>query len=249
MTGDPSSLHKVASRVLFAAALALVSSVASPPKAEGAEPEFIIVSGGPALREWENLRIEDRRHDKWWGNFIRPARVRIDQLRQQHGPNVRITWLVHKPSYVARAKEDGRPLISYIESVRDKYPCRLMWFQTGDQVINYLNRGHDRNRVKVVNFEFFGHSNKYCFLFDYSSEISGASKSWLHVNDLKKINRKAFAKDAFCKSWGCHTGESMTRSWRKHLGVRLVGAVGKTDYRWIGDGTLPVLSPGGKWVD
>ena len=47
--------------------------------------EFIIVSGGTALRKWENLRKEKYQHDRWWGNFIRPARARIQELQNEYG--------------------------------------------------------------------------------------------------------------------------------------------------------------------
>jgi hypothetical protein len=49
------------------------------------------------------------------------------------------------------------------------------------------------------------------------------------------------------KSWGCHTGESMSRLWREATGTRMWGAIGKTDYS---TGELPALSSvGGKWVN
>ncbi|MFZ4589298.1 MAG: hypothetical protein ACOYNG_09950, partial [Terrimicrobiaceae bacterium] len=43
--------------------------------------EYILVSGGPALEEWE--KFKDEPHDRWWGNFIRSARVRIQELQKQ----------------------------------------------------------------------------------------------------------------------------------------------------------------------
>jgi len=209
--------------------------------------DYVIVSGGPALREWEDLRVSRDQHDKWWGNFIRPARVRIAEIRKQAGPTARITWLVHRPSYAARAKEEGRPLLSFIQSVQQKYGCKLIWFSTGDDFIKYINTGMDRNEWPVVNFEFFGHSNKYCLMFDYSNGASAVSASWFHSSDIRKLNPKAFSRDAFCKSWGCHTGEAMSGTFASHIGVKFIGAIGKTDYRWIGDGKLPDLSAGGRW--
>ncbi len=80
--------------------------------------EYIIVTGGPALEKWEQYRVKNQRHDKWWGNFIRASRIRIDQLQRYYkgkGP-VNITWMVYRPGYVTRATEDGQPLISFIES-------------------------------------------------------------------------------------------------------------------------------------
>ena len=46
-------------------------------------------------------------------------------------------------------------------------------------IIDYLNAGRPRDQVKIAGFEFFGHSNRACFMFDYSNEVDSASKSWL----------------------------------------------------------------------
>jgi len=211
------------------------------------QKEYILLSGGPSLIEWEKYKAEP--HDRWWGNFIRAARVRIQDLRKELGPNAQITWLVYRPGYARRSqRQDNADLMANIMSVRDKYNVNLVWFDTADQVINYLNQGRPRDQVKIANFEFYGHSNRACFMFDYSNEIDSASKSWLHENDLTKIRRGIFTRDAFVKSWGCHTGESMSQSFKAATGKKMIGAVGKTNYA---DGHLrgwiPALSPGGRW--
>jgi len=210
--------------------------------------EYLLVSGGPALIEWERHKAVP--HDIWWGNFIRAARVRIQELRRLHGPSARITWLVYKRGYQRRgARQDQRDLIALIESVRDAYGVRLIWFDGGSEVVDYLNRGQPRDRVKIGSFDFYGHSNSKAFMFDYSNEIDSASKSWLHEDELGSIRRGIFARGAVIKSWGCHTGESMSAKWRRATGTRMIGAVGKTDYskgyqfNWV-----PQLSRGGRWA-
>jgi len=101
--------------------------------------------------------------------------------------------------------------------------------------------------MKIVDLEYFGHSNRACFMFDYSNVLDSASKSWLHEDELTKINRRAFARSAFVKSWGCHTGESMSTKWRAATGVRMIGAIGKTQYMME---ELPVLvSQTDRWVN
>jgi hypothetical protein len=86
-------------------------------------------------------------------------------------------------------------------------------------------------------------------MFDYSNEIDSGSKSWLHENELSRINRGIFARGARVKSWGCHTGESMSKKWRRATGVPMIGAIGKTDYAPMHrNGWLPVLSRGGRWA-
>ncbi len=206
--------------------------------------EFIIVSGGPALRKWEDLRQETEQHDRWWGNFIRAARARIEELQKRHGSDYPITWLVYRPGYVSRADEDGQPLISWIESVRDKYKVKLIWLNTGMDIINHINTGGDRRQKKVIGFEYYGHSNQHAFMMDYSNDIMGASTAWLHEKDLQKIRPAVFSRRAKCRSYGCKTGESMSANWRAATGVRMWGAKGKTDYS---NPLKPTLSPGGSW--
>ncbi len=206
--------------------------------------EYIVVSGGPSLIRWEKYKQVP--HDRWWGNFIRTARVRIQALREQRGTEYPIGWLVYRPGYVARSAQDQRDLLALVESVRDKYQLRLIYFDTTPQLLNYINRAPHRRSLRITGFEYFGHSNKACFMFDYSSLIDSASKAWLHEGELNRINADAFHRRAFIKSWGCHTGESMSKHWRTAVGIPMIGAIGKTDYS---PGYIPVLStPGGRWT-
>ena len=211
------------------------------------EREYILVSGGPSLHEWEKFKAEP--HDRWWGNFIRSARVRIQEIQAKSGQGTKITWLVHKPSYLRRAsRQDKQDLIANIVSVRDKYGVKLIWFDEGDELIEYLNAGQPRDRVKIANLEYYGHSNRACWMFDYSNEIDSGSKSWLHENELGRIHRDIFTRDAFIKSWSCHTAESMSKKWKRATGKQMIGAIGKTDYSY---GHLrnwtPTLSKGSRW--
>lgn len=85
-------------------------------------------------------------------------------------------------------------------------------------------------------------------MFDYSSDAYGTSSSWLHEVDLKRLNRSSFARDAFCQSWGCHTGESMSAAWKKATGLTLIGAYGKTDYTDLHlRDNHPALASGSHW--
>ena len=152
------------------------------------------------MHQWEQYKAQP--HDHWWANFVHAARLRTDELRQQLGPDAKITWLVYKQGYIDRATQEKQDLISHIESVRDKYNLNLVWFNRGEEVISYLNRGQDRTRVKVAGFEFFGHSNKACFMFDYSSNLDSASKSWLHESDLVENRSPYFRARRLCQKLG-----------------------------------------------
>ena len=207
--------------------------------------EYIILVGGPSMYQWEKYKTYP--HDHWWANFVRAARLRTEQLRTELGPDAKITWLIYRQGYEDRAKQEKQDLISLIGTVRDKLNINLVWFGPGEAVINYLNNGEPRDQVKIIGFEYFGHSNRACFMFDYSNNIDSACKSWLHENDLTKISRRIFARHAYAKSWGCHTGEEMSKKWFAATGVRMIGAVGKTQYMME---ELPVLvSSTDKWVN
>ncbi len=211
-----------------------------PPAASG---EFIILTGGVSMWKWEKWKAQP--HDNWWMNFVRASRLRIEQI-QAASPGAQITWLVYRPAYLNRAQQDSADLIGNINSVRDAYHVRLIYFDKADEVISYLNGGQDRSVRKIADFEFFGHSNKKCWMFDYSNTIDSASKVWLHEDDLGKLRRGIFSRDALVKSWSCHTGESMSQRWKSATGTAMIGAIGKTQYM---TDELPILSsPNGRWT-
>lgn len=212
--------------------------------------EYVLVTGGPSLLEWEGCR--DQPHDKYWGNFVRASRVRIQQLRDQYGSSFPITWFVYRRGYERRQQRQEKNIISDIRSIQRRYNVELVWFYSGQQLIDYLNgvstsepiiaRPRNRNLVKINGFEYFGHANRACFMFDYSNEIDGASKVYLHEDQLSKIQKGVFARGAFIKSWGCYTGRSMSRKWRIATRCEMIGATGQTDYSsgYIGGGALPL---------
>ena len=226
--------------------IALLVAAIAPVRAANVTPEYVLLVGGPSLMQWEKYK-GPLAHDHWWANFIRAARIRTEQLREKYGPDAKITWLIYKQGYVDRGVQEKQNLLEFIESVRDKFKLNLVYFHDGGEVINYLNNGQPRGQVKVAFLEYFGHSNKACFMFDYSSNVDSASKSYLHQSQLVAIKKSSFTKDAEIRSWGCHTGEMMSQKWRQAVGNRMWGVVGKTQYMTH---ELPVIAtpPGGRWT-
>ena len=226
--------------------LALFTLLASTALAAGRpKTEWIILVGGPSMYQWEKYKAQP--HDHWWANFVRAARLRTEQIQSEYGQDQMITWLVYRQGYVDRAGQEKQDLISDIESIRDKFGIHLVWFDRGREVIDYLNHGQPRDQLKIGGFEYFGHSNKACFMFDYSNHIDSACKSWLHEKDLRFVDRRDFARNAYVKSWGCHTGESMSQKWYTATGTHMIGAIGKTQFMME---ELPILtSQNGRWVN
>lgn len=211
-----------------------------------AAQEYIIVSGGPSLRKWEDYRVPAEQHDRYAGNFIKAAHHRMNHLRRDNPAIGQFTWLIYRPAYVARDREDAvrrPPYTCFISETMERAAqanARIEWFSSKDQLISRLN---DRSRGKIAHLDFFVHSNKYAFLFDYSCDVLGVSTCYLHCVDLKRIRRGLFTSNAVVQSWGCHTAEYMSAVWKKATGVPMIGAVGKTDYRAIGDNvSLPACN-------
>ena len=173
------------SPALFAAACILLFAASGSAQENPAPPlppsqnvplsggEYIILTGGVSLMQWEKFKAQP--HDNWWMNFVRASRIRMQQL-QAANPAVQITWLVYRPAYIARSKQEKNDLLGHIASVRDAFHVKLVFFDKAEEVIEYLNAGQPRGTVKLTGFEFFGHSNKACWMFDYSNNMDSASK-------------------------------------------------------------------------
>ncbi|MEI6607589.1 MAG: hypothetical protein WCP35_19955 [Verrucomicrobiota bacterium] len=210
--------------------------------AASSRAEHVIVTGGPALRQWENYRVAEDRHDHWWANFIRASTLRIEELHSAYGADARIVWLVYQPGYQTRGLEDKTPYTTWIADLAKKNQATLIWVTSGESLIKAIN---SRPAKAITTFDFFGHSNRYAFMLDYSNDIMAVSTAWLHERDLPRLHSSVFARNALCKSWGCHTAESMSAAWKRALGIPLEGAVGATNYTIVGQGQLPSVS--GVW--
>ena len=205
--------------------------------------EHVVVAGGPTLRKWENLRVKDDQHDQFWGNFVAASSIRMDELRTVYGKDAKLVWIVYKPSYISRGREDGKPYTTWIASQAAKRSASLIWVNSSGELIRAIN---SRPRGSVETFDYFGHSNRYAFMLDYGNDIMAASTAVLHERDLSRIKKSVFNKNSYCKSWGCHTGESMSEVWKRTVGIPMEGAKGPTSYLPISDSKLPSVN--GSWV-
>ena len=208
-----------------------------------ASADHVIVTGGPALRKWENYRVTDDQHDRFWGNFVRASTLRMAEVRKAYGSDAPIVWMVYRPAYQARGREDGKPYTSWINDLAAKRRVTLIWVDSGGGLISAIN---SRPRGSIETFDYFGHSNRFAFMLDYGSDIMAVSTEWVHENDLSRIKSSVFGKNSYCKSWGCHTGESMSKVWKSSLGFPLEGAKGPTTYTTISEGKMPEVR--GSWV-
>ncbi len=198
----------------------------------------IVIAGGVALRSWESNRAPDEVHDRWWANFIRASTLHF-ALRKHEKPDADILWIVYRPSYLTRQAEDGKPYTTWIAEHAVKYKVRLVWVDSSQEAIRAINNAPRRGK-KVTRLTYYGHSNAHAFMLDYSNSLCGASRAWIHENDLGTlIRRDIFAPDAVAYSYGCHTGESMSQKWKAALGIPLWGNTKKTRYQSLMEGKLP----------
>src|SRR5438045_6985158 len=150
------SQHKYCSRDfamkrLLPLLILLALFVARPaPAAAPTNGEYVLLVGGPSLMMWEKYKLQP--HDHWWANFIRAARIRTEQIRTT-APDAKITWLVYRPGYRDRAAQEKMDLFGFIDSVREKFNLKLVYFDKGNEVINYLNNGQPRHSIKAVYLE------------------------------------------------------------------------------------------------
>jgi hypothetical protein len=224
-------------RVLLLSAFALGLSPCRAQPASASGQEHVILAGGPALQKWERLRVAKRQHDQWWANFIRSSTLRMVELGAQYGPDARITWIVYRPGHLTRGADDGKSYLQSIESPTLNYRMRLIWVDSGTQVIATINK---RPAGSIKTFDYFGHANPHAFMLDYGNESPAIPKAWIHEPDLSKIQREVFSPEPLCKSWGCHTGQSMSLAWRQSLGIRLIVTEGRTNYAAVSQkATLP----------
>ncbi len=207
---------------------------ASAPYAQAVD---VVMSGGVALKSWEHLR-GPAAHDNWWANFIRAATVHID-IQKKKRPDARFVWIVYRPAYITRGREEGKDYLSMIREQAEKRRVKLVFVDTAEQAYNAINAA-GRAPERITSFYYFGHSNANAFMLDYSCDIIGSSKQFMHEDELaQKLDRKAFAPNAVCYSYGCYTGLSMTNLWKKAMGIPLWGNTQSTRYQPVGWGELP----------
>jgi len=91
-------------------------------------------------------------------NFIRAARIRTEQIRTT-APDAKITWLVYRPGYKDRGVQEKQDLFAFIDSVREKFDLKLVYFDKGNEVINYSTTASRATASRSSTSSTSGHSN------------------------------------------------------------------------------------------
>ena len=101
--------------------------------------DHVIVTGGPALRRWENLRVPVDQHDRWWANFVRASTLRMAEIRTAYGREAPLVWMVFQPGYQTRGSEDGKPYTQWITKLASERRAKLIWFNSSSGFIQAMN--------------------------------------------------------------------------------------------------------------
>jgi len=94
-------------------------------------------------------------------------------------------------------------------------------FGPGQEVIDYLNHGQPRDQLKVIGFEIFSGTRIGPVSCSITATISTALVNRGCTIATDQINRRVFDRHAYVKSWGCHTGEEMSKKWYAATGTRM----------------------------
>src|SRR5207244_12971087 len=98
---------------------ALGSQAASP-----ASGEYIMLIGGPSMYQWEKYKAYP--HDHWWANFVRAARLRTEQLRNELGRAGRTRCLIYGQGMEDAGNQNNQDLIVFIARVAKKLITNLI---------------------------------------------------------------------------------------------------------------------------
>ena len=226
-----------------------------PPVVNGPPREYVILTGGPSLTVWEKYKTAP--HDQFWGSFrarlAHPLPATPEGERQRPERHLHVARLRGRLQ-VPVARRTTRTTSATSIPCATSTTCTWSRWTNGVQVMDYLNHGQDRgNRIKVVDFEYFGHSNRCCFMFDYSSNIDSASKNYLHEDQLTSAEPVGVLPPRVREKLGLpHGREHEQAKFYDATGTRMIGAIGRTDFTNRDEafnGIIPVLSsPDGKWV-
>ena len=170
----------------------------------------VVLCGGVALRSWENFR-GPAAHDNWWANFVRASTVYIDGALARN-PGKDILWIVYRPSYITRGKENNTDYISRIKETAAKRNIRFKFVDSADEAFAAINKAPRNKKDRITAFFYFGHSNPHAFMLDYSNDIMAASTAWMHEKDLaSRINPAVFEPNGRLRGLVC---ERFAADWR-----------------------------------
>jgi uncharacterized Zn-binding protein involved in type VI secretion len=217
-------------RALLSGALVQPGSSASAVAKEPLRPERIAVAGS--------------QHDKGSGNkmmFIGQAVRELAEFKRNN-PALTRTLVVFTPSY-------NCAMLIAARSSASAYGAGFVAVTSAQELIDYLNRGKDRQQSPIEHLSLFSHGVPHRIAFGY--QLAGDFQMSLDVLSYAKISPLAFSSSAQIDSYACRTGmgnrsefpiedgiqffpqtnESLAQLLADHLHIKVRAFVRRSDYK------------------
>ncbi|MCQ4326055.1 hypothetical protein CXK94_17190 [Stutzerimonas stutzeri] len=217
-------------RALLSGALVQPGSSAPTAAKKPLTPELIAVAGS--------------QHDKGSGNkmmFIGQAVRELAEFKRSK-PALARTLVVFTPSYTDA-------MLSAARSSAKAYGTELVSVTNANELIDYLNKGKDRQQSPIEHLSLFSHGVPHRIAFGY--QLAGDFQMSLDVLSYNKISPLAFSSTARIDSYACRTGmgnrsdfpiedgiqffpqtnESLAQLLADHLQTKVRAFVRRSDYK------------------
>ena len=223
-------IPKLEQRALLSGALVQPGSPSSTATKEPLTPELIAVAGS--------------QHDKSSGNkmmFIGQAVRELAEFKRSKPALVR-TLVMFAPSYTPA-------MLSAARSSASAYGAGFVEITNTDELIDYLNRGKDRQQSPIEHLSLFSHGVPQRIAFGY--QLAGDLQMSLDVLSYGRISPLAFSSSARIDSYACRTGmgnrpeypledgiqffpqtsESLAQLLADHLQIKVRAFIRRSDYK------------------
>lgn len=230
MTELLADIPRLEQRALLSGALVQPGSSAPTAAKKPLTPELIAVAGS--------------QHDKGSGNkmmFIGQAVRELAEFKRNK-PALTRTLVVFTPSY-------NPAMLSAARNSAKAYGAGFVEVTKAQELIDYLNRGKDRQQSPIEHLSLFSHGVPHRIAFGY--QLAGDFQMSLDVLSYDKISPLAFSSSARIDSYACRTGmgnrsefpiedgiqffpqtnESLAQLLANHLQIKVRAFVRRSDYK------------------
>ncbi|WP_371369025.1 PAAR domain-containing protein [Pseudomonas sp. QL9] len=192
----------------------------------------------------ELIAVAGSQHDNSSGNkmmFIGQAVRELSEFKRSK-PALTRTLVVFTPSY-------NEAMLNAARGSAEAYGAGFVSVSNVQELIDYLNRGKDREQSPIEHLSFFSHGVPHRIAFGY--QLAGDYQMSLDVLSYSKISILAFSSAARIDSYACRTGmgnrpeypieegiqffpqtnESLAQLLADHLQIKVRAFIRRSDYR------------------
>tara|TARA_R110001599_G_scaffold229825_1_gene429046 strand:- start:725 stop:1966 length:1242 start_codon:yes stop_codon:yes gene_type:complete len=219
----------------------------------------------------ELIAVVGSQHDNGSGNkmmFVGQAVRELAEFKHTK-PSLTRTLVVFTPEYT-------EPMLSAARRSAQMFGAGFVTVATTQELIEYLNRGKDRQQSPIEQLSLFSHGVPQHVEFGY--ELPERAAMSLNVSNYLDISPTAFSSSALIASYACRTGmgnlsdyaiedsiqlfpqtnQSLAQLLANHLQIKVLASIRRSDYKntWgsfeerrMGDlcGISDNAAPGEQW--